>query len=138
MNEWPRKGDSCVDLRVAARSWDSDSIGPEMTVHAVTTTVVITNTGAKYHRAGLTPINEGPQSARRLVSSTDPRVLCIRGRRLMADLANRVENLSRMTRTDPADVIGDFSKIITAVAEARGEYIALTSAATQREQEIQG
>lgn len=135
MTAWPQAGDACVDLRSAARSWDRDAIGGETTVKTVTQTLVITATGAKYHRSTLTPVNEGPHSARHLVRPTDDRVLCVRGRLMLADIASRVENLANLHHKDPAEYISAFAQVIAEGAEARKDFLALTRAASKERDE---
>lgn len=132
---WPQAGDPCVDLKSAATKRDADRVGEPMTVKTITQTLIITNTGAKYHRSTLTPINEGVHSARHLVSPSDPRVLCVRGQQLLADLSRMVDNLTKVDRVDPMDYVGAFATVISEAARARTEFISLSAAASRAEQE---
>lgn len=135
VNRWPQVGDEAVELRSAARSWEIDAIGPAVRVKTITSTLVITSIGTKYNRKGLFPISEGQQSARRLVPATDDRVLCVQGRSHLAELARQTENLARLERKDPMEVVAAFAQIISAASEARRKFIALTADASRAEQE---
>jgi hypothetical protein len=134
-NRWPQVGDEAVEFRAGARSWEQDSAGSVVRVKTITSTLVITSDGGKYNRDGLFPINEGRQSARRLVPAVDERVLCVRGRRQLGEVARQVENLSRIERKDPMEIVAAFAQIISTAADARREFISLTSAASKAEQE---
>lgn len=135
VNRWPQVGDDAVEFRAAGRSWENDGIGTPTRVKTITQTLVITADGARYNRAGLFPVSEGRQSARQLVPTSDPRVLCAQGRAHLRDLARQVNNLADIERKDPMDIVGAFAQVVSAAAAARTEYIALTSAASKAEQE---
>lgn len=132
---WPQVGDDAVEFRAAARTWDTDSIGTPTRIKSITQTLVITTDGAKYNRDGLFPTNEGRQSARRLVPTADPRVLCVQGRVKLREVARQVQNLADLDRKDPMDIVAAFAQIVSAAASARTEYIALTRDASKAEQE---
>jgi hypothetical protein len=134
-NQWPQVGDPCIDLRVASRPWQFDSVSSETTVKAITQTLVITSTGDRYHRSTMTPVSEGSGSARRLVHPSDPRVLCARGHVALVALARQIDNMASVHRTDPFDYAGAFAQVISSAAMARTDFIALTSAASRAEQE---
>ncbi len=134
-HRWPEKGDPAIELRAAGRTWETDTIGALTTIRTVTQTMVITADGGRYNRDGLFPVSEGRQSARKLVPPSDPRVLCVQGQRSLAELARQVENLARLERKDPMDVVAAYARIITETAAARNAFIALTTAASRAEQE---
>lgn len=134
-DRWPQLGDEATEFRAGARSWEQDSVGPTVRIRQITQTLIITSDGGRYNREGLFPLNEGRQSARRLVPATDDRVLCVLGRRSLAEVARQVENLSRLERKDPMEIVAAFAQIISAAADARRDFISLTAAASRAEQE---
>lgn len=134
-NRWPRVGDEAVELIAADQPWRHDRVGPIVTVTTITQTLVITGDNAKYNRDGLFPVNEGRQSARRLVPANDDRVLCVLGRNRLNEVATIANSLARLDRKDPMDIIAALAQIISMAADARRRFIALTADASKAEQE---
>lgn len=128
MSTWtPRRGDLCVDLRSSGNSWDPDRCGEEVTVKTVTETLVITSDGERYSRAHLTPISEGRYSSRKLVPAGDDRVLCVRGRTALRQVAQLANNLVGIDHKDPMAYVGALAEISRAAVEARADFLKTTA-----------
>jgi hypothetical protein len=130
----PREGEDVVDLRVNGRpNGVPDQCGPVVQVKTVTRTLVITSDGEKYSRNYLRPISEGRYSARQLVRATDDRVLCVRGRAVLDEMARTARNLADLPRTDPMDIMAALARLVAAAGDARSEYAnSLTTASRYR------
>ncbi len=134
MATWqPRVGDDVVDLRSTGRAHDVDRCGPVVQVKTITETLVITTDGEKYSRNYLRPISEGRYSARQLVPARDDRVLCLRGRWHLDQVARVTRNLADLPRTDPADIIAAMNQIITVASEARRDYLGMLTETSKGE-----
>jgi hypothetical protein len=118
----PETGDKAVDLRSTGRSFEPDRCGETVTVYRITQTMVITSDGERYSRTHLKPISEGRYSPRQLVRADDDRVLCVRGRRLLAQVASVARNLADLDCKDPADISAALAQIVMAADTARREY----------------
>lgn len=134
MARWePREGEAVVDLRSTGRMHEPDRCGEVVTVKRVTDTLVITSDGEKYNRRHLTPHSEGRYSPRRLVSARDDRVLCVRGRKLLAEVARVAANLAAIDRRDPADIAGALAALTRQADEARRAYADVLAGKTSSE-----
>lgn len=126
----PKEGDPAAELLSTARPYDSDRVGEPVTVHRVTQTLVITSDGEKYSRNHLTPVSEGRYSNRQLVRANDDRVLCVRGRTLLAGVARVARNLADLDRRDPADITAALAQLVVTADDARRKYAALLAEAS--------
>jgi hypothetical protein len=132
--QWqPRTGDNVVDLRSTGRIHDVDRCGPVVQVKTITQTLVITTDGERYSRSYLKPTSEGRYSSRQLVRADDDRVLCVRGRQVLRDVANMAQNLADLPRKDPADIVGALTAIVTTADKARRNYAALLAGESKGE-----
>jgi hypothetical protein len=129
--EWPQKGDSAVDLRTNGRAGGPpDRVSADLTVERVTATLVITSDGERYNRERLHPVSEGRYSDRELTRPTDPRVLAIRARLLLAGVAQRAERLNALEHKDAVEVMGALATIIREADRARQEVATLLADAS--------
>jgi hypothetical protein len=127
----PQVGDDAIELRHSHGSTSHDRIGEPVKVHRITDTIVVTSDGERYGRAWLAPLSEGPYSSRRLVQPHDDRVLCVKGREVLAVLARTTDNLAKVERTDPADVFAALSQVAATASRAVASYRALMREATE-------
>jgi hypothetical protein len=114
-----------VDLRVANRMHQIDQCGPVVQIKAILPTLIITADGERYSRSHMKPASEGRYSARELVRADDDRVLCVRGRQHLTDVARVAANLADLPRTDPMDIVAALTRIVAFANEARKEYAAV-------------
>jgi hypothetical protein len=136
MATWePQVGDDAIELRHSGKVHEADRVSVPVTVQRVTATMVVTSDGERYSRATLKPISEGRYSARTLVPVTDDRVLCVRGREALAELARLTDNLARLDRANPIDFMGAFAQIQGAAEAARKAHVKAMLNATRAAQE---
>lgn len=135
-SDFPQVGDLAVDLWTNGRpNGKPDRAGDVVTVKDVLTTLVITSDGERYARIGLHPISEGRYSARKLVPATDPRVLVVRGRDHLTEMARLTDNLAKLDYKTPEDVVAALMRIVAATMASRNALIGLMRDATRSEQE---
>ncbi len=133
--QWePQVGDLAVDLHRTGKVYDADRIGQTVTVKRVTETLVITSDGERYNRRHLVPVGHDRYAARKLVPANDDRVLCVRGRTHVAELARVVDNLARIDRKDPADHLAALAQIGAAAREAYAAFARELAEASRTEQ----
>jgi hypothetical protein len=131
----PQVGDDVVDLRQGSKAWDNDRAGSVVQVKTVTTSLVLTSDGEKYRAGGLYPIGEGLYSSRRLVAANDPRVLCIRGRDMIAEIARLADNLSKLDRKDPAEVSAALAQLAAKSGTVYQQFGRMMADASRQERE---
>lgn len=119
----PQKGDPCVEV------WDRSFAGPTIaattTVHQLTQTLVVTADGEKYNRQGLYPIRGGRYSDKQLRSAHDPKVLAIRARDHLREVARYADNLAKLDRRTPEDYMAALAQIIVKADDSRRAVTAL-------------
>jgi hypothetical protein len=132
-NRWPQVGDLAVDIEAATAS--RDRIGDVVTIKSVTPVAVLTSEGKGYNRDNLTPLGQGPYSARRLVPVTSDRVLVVRAREHLDVMASIANNLAIIDHRTPESVVAALAQIMTTANESRVALIALMAEASRAEQE---
>ncbi len=134
--EWePQVGSDAVELRHSGKVHEPDRAGEAVQVKRVTQTLVITSDGARYSRAYLRPVSEGRYSDRSLVAATDDRVLCVRGRELLAEVARTATNLAGVERSKPEDVAAALAQLAAAGRDAYARFGQAMAAASRERQE---
>jgi hypothetical protein len=133
---FPQAGDLAVDLRTNGRAnGRPDQVGQTVTVKNVLTTIVITSDGERYNRSTLKPITEGRYSGRQLVPASDNRVLVVRARSQLSEVAATAGNLAELDHRKPEDVVTALARISRAAYEAHRAVIDLMADASRTEQE---
>lgn len=127
----PQKGDAAVDYRHARGMVIRERVGEDVTVSNITQTMVITSDGERYNRGTLKPVSEGRYSDRELVPACDPRVLAVRARTELAEVARQVTNLAAIEHKTAEDVAGALSAVMVAAAASRGRVLALMREASK-------
>lgn len=132
---WPQVGDPAVDFRRGRRSYERDRAGKDVTVSRLTQTMVITSDGERYNRGTLKPVSEGHYSDRELVPAYDPRVLAVRARDELAEVARQITNLAAIEHKTAEDVVGALAQAMGAANDGRRSVLALMREASAMEQE---
>lgn len=133
---FPQVGDRAVDLRTNGRpNGRPDRAGDVVTVKAITASMVLTSDGERYNRASLKPVSEGRYSDRQLVPPSDLRVLVVRGRAHLVEVARLADNISKLDHDAPEDILAGLARIIMAASDARRQVVEIMREASKTEQE---
>lgn len=130
---WPQVGDPAVDYRYSRTAWDRERVSESLTVERVTQTMVVTSDGERYSRTHLHPISEGRHSDRTLVPATDLRVLAVRARDRLAEVAQATTNLSKLDHRTAEDVVAALANIVAMADSNRRLVLGLMREATEQE-----
>lgn len=136
--EWtPAVGDEVVDLFVNGRpNGVPNRCGPVVQIKTITQNLVFTTEGERYSRSHMKPVSEGRYSARELVRADDDRVLCVRGREVLASVARVAGNLADLPRTDPADITAALARLVVVADDGRRRYAAILAGKPAPEERV--
>lgn len=134
--DWIQRGEPVVELTTRPAGGRL-RVSTLTYISQLTNNLVVTADGARYHRQEMTRLAGpgGMMRGSRLTSAYDPLVIVARAQEHVAALAVIAENLSRLDRTEPADVVGDLANLIRSAQDSRRAVIELMTAASRAEQE---
>jgi hypothetical protein len=132
---WPQVGDAAVELTASHGPDDRDQVGRTLRIMNVVGPWIVTDDGGKYDWEGRFPMSEGRYSARRLMATTDPRVLRVYGRSHLSALASITANIANLEHKTPEDTVAALARIIALADDSRRAMIALMAEASRTEQE---